>query len=125
MIERLLDPALMPDETANVRLVQTHISAVFVADRFVYKIKKPVNFGFLDFSTLEKREHYCHQEVRLNQRLSRDIYLGVLPVLQEGDRYRIGEGRGTIVDYAVKMKRIPEICPTHKSNPLDVPSGAG
>jgi len=108
MIEKLLDPASLPDPTTTVTLVQTHISSVLVADRFVYKIKKPVNFGFLDFSTLEKRKHYCRQEVRLNRRLSRDIYLGVLPVLQEGDRFRIGEGRGEAVEYAVKMKRIPE-----------------
>ncbi|PKN24806.1 MAG: hypothetical protein CVU64_21330 [Deltaproteobacteria bacterium HGW-Deltaproteobacteria-21] len=108
MIERLLDPASLPDPTSTVTLVQTHISSVIVADRFVYKIKKPVNFGFLDFSTLEKRKYFCHQEVRLNQRLSKEIYLGVLPVLQEGDRFRIGEGRGAAVEYAVKMKRIPE-----------------
>jgi hypothetical protein len=108
IIEKLLDPASLPDPTSTVTLVQTHISSVLVADRFVYKIKKPVNFGFLDFSTLEKRKHYCHQEVRLNQRLSKEIYLGVLPVLQEGDRFWIGEGRGAAVEYAVKMKRIPE-----------------
>ncbi|RJR41414.1 MAG: hypothetical protein C4576_17960 [Desulfobacteraceae bacterium] len=108
MIEKLLDPASLPDPTTTVTLVQTHISSVLVADRFVYKIKKPVNFGFLDFSTLEKRRYYCQQEVRLNQRLSREIYLGVLPVLQEGDRFRIGEGRGATVEYAVKMKRISE-----------------
>lgn len=108
MIERLLDPASLPDPTSTVALVQTHISSVIVADRFVYKIKKPVNFGFLDFSSLEKRKYFCHQEVRLNQRLSKGIYLGVLPVLQEGDRFRIGEGRGAAVEYAVKMKRIPE-----------------
>ena len=108
MIEELLDPAALPDRTTTVRLVQTHISSVLVADEFVYKVKKPVNFGFLDFSTLEKREFYCHQEVRLNQRLSKDIYLGVLPVFQEGERFRIGGNGGRVVDYAVKMRRIPE-----------------
>ncbi len=108
MIEGLLDPAALPDKTSTVRLVETHISSVLVADHFVYKVKKPVNLGFLDFSTLEKRQFYCQEEVRLNQRLSRDIYLGVLPVFKEGDRFRIGGEGGRIVDYAVRMRRIPE-----------------
>ena len=63
MIEDLLNPTFLPDQTKDVKLIQTHISLVFVADEFVYKIKKPVDFGFLDFSTLEKRHHFCHQEV--------------------------------------------------------------
>ena len=108
MIKDLLNPALLPDKTKKVSLVQTHISMVLVADEFVYKIKKPVNFGFLDFSTLAKREYYCHQELRLNQRLSRDIYLEVLPVTYDGRHYRMGKGRGEIVEYAVKMKKIPD-----------------
>ena len=108
MIEGLLDPSALPDRTNTVRLVETHISSVLVADQFVYKIKKPVNFGFLDFSTLKKRQFYCGQEVRLNQRLARDIYLGVLPVLQQGDRFRIGGEGGRVVDYAVRMRRVPE-----------------
>lgn len=108
MIEDLLKPASLPDQTRNVSLVQTHISLVFVADAFVYKVKKPVNFGFLDFSTLEKRNHFCHQEVILNKRLSEGIYLGVIPIVYDGDNYSLGEGGGDIVDYAVKMKRIPD-----------------
>jgi aminoglycoside phosphotransferase family enzyme len=106
--EDLLNPAALPDKTQKVSLVQTHISMVFIADAFVYKIKKPVKLDFLDFSTIAKREYYCHQEVRLNQRLSRDLYLGVLPVTLQGGHYRIGEGLGEIVDYAVKMRKIPE-----------------
>ncbi len=70
MIDDLLDPALLPDKTEIVSIVQTHISFVIVADGFVYKIKKPVNFGFLDFSTLKKRRYYCHQEIIVNRRLS-------------------------------------------------------
>lgn len=108
MIQDLLDPASLPDKTESVSLVQTHISMVFVADEFVYKVKKPVDFGFLDFTTLEKRKYYCHQEVRLNQRLAEDIYIGVLPITYDGKRYRIGQGEGEIVEYAVKMKKIPE-----------------
>ena len=108
MIKDLLNPSSLPDRTKEVSLVQTHISLVLVMDEFVYKIKKPVNFGFLDFSTLAKREYYCHQELRLNQRLSRDIYLDVLPVTYDGKRYRIGKGRGQILEYAVKMRKIPD-----------------
>ncbi|MBW1768350.1 MAG: gluconokinase [Deltaproteobacteria bacterium] len=107
MIDDLLNPASLPDTTENVSLVQTHISVVFVADEFVYKVKKPVNFGFLDFSTLKKREYYCHQEIRLNQRLSEGIYIDVLPIIFDNKSYKMGKGKGEIVEYAVKMKRIP------------------
>lgn len=108
MIDDLLNPAHLPDETEGVSLVQTHISMVIIADRFVYKIKKPVDFGFLDFTTLEKRQYYCNQEITLNRRLSRGLYLGVVPILYDGAHYRMGEGEGRIVEYAVKMKRLPE-----------------
>jgi len=108
IIGDLKDPAAFPDKTASVTVVQTHISIVFVADRFVYKIKKPVNFGFLDFSTLEKRAYYCHREVELNRRLSRDLYLGVLPITLNQTRHTMRELSGEIVEYAVKMKRIPD-----------------
>lgn len=108
MVDDLLNPAHLPDKTERVSLVQTHISMVFIADEFVYKIKKPVDFGFLDFTTLDKRRYYCNQEVKLNSRLSRGIYRGVLPILHDGAHYRMGEGEGRIVEYAVKMKRLPE-----------------
>ena len=108
MIQDLLNPAALPDETEKVSLVQTHISLVFVANEYVYKIKKPVNFGFLDFTTLEKRRHYCEQEVKLNQRLAEDVYIKVLPVTFDGRVYKIGPSQGETVDYAVKMRRIPE-----------------
>ncbi len=107
-INDLLNPGALPDPTENTSLVQTHISFVIIADSFVYKIKKAVNFGFLDFSTLEKRRYYCQKEIDLNRRLSDDLYMEVLPVYFDGASHRIGEGRGKPVDYAVKMKRIPE-----------------
>jgi aminoglycoside phosphotransferase family enzyme len=81
---------------------------VFIGDEYVYKVKKPVNFGFLDFSSLEKRHFYCHQEVKLNRRLSEGLYLGVLPVVYDGKTHRVAKGEGEVVDYAVKMRRIPE-----------------
>jgi hypothetical protein len=108
LIEDLSKPDSMPDPTENVSVVQTHISLVFVADHFVYKIKKPVNFGFLDFSDPEKRNYYCAREVELNRRLSTGIYLDVIPVTFDGTSYRLGSRDGETVDHAVKMKRIPE-----------------
>ena len=109
--ETRLDIALMnkgayPEPTDKVELVQTHISFVFLTDNYVYKIKKPVNFGFLDFSTLEKRKHYCEREVDLNKRLSPDTYLGVLPVTLDNDTVAI-DGKGQTIEYAVKMRRLP------------------
>ncbi len=108
LIDDLRDPAALPDPTSRVSLVQTHISLVFVADSFVYKIKKPVDFGFLDFSTLDKRRHFCAEEVRLNQRLSRDIYLGVVPVTLDKGRHRLGGEGGRPVEFAVRMRRVPD-----------------
>ena len=107
MINDLMQPLAYPEKFKKVTLAQTHISNVFIGDNFVYKIKKPVNFGFLDFSTLEKRKFYCNQEVILNSRFSSDIYLGVYPVTFDGAQYKIN-GKGEIIDYAVKMKRLSD-----------------
>ncbi|MFC1863380.1 gluconokinase [Thermodesulfobacteriota bacterium] len=108
IIDDLQKPNSLPDPTETVFFIQTHISMVFVADNFVYKVKKPVDFGFLDFSTIEKRKHFCNQEIVLNSRFSNSIYLSVLPVRFNGKVHFLGEGRGEVVDYAVKMKRIPD-----------------
>ena len=88
-------------------MVQTHISVIFITADRVYKVKKPVNFGFLDFTTLEKRHHFCTEEVTLNRRLSPDLYLGLLPVTEERGLLRFG-GAGPAVDYAVLMNRLHE-----------------
>ncbi len=106
LIEHLSDPRAFPDPTANVDVHQTHISAVFVTDTFAYKIKKPVAFDFVDYSTLEKRRHWCEEEVRLNRRLAARIYLGVVPIVQDGPTVRV-EGTGSVVEWAVKMHRLP------------------
>jgi uncharacterized protein len=108
LIHDLSRPSALPDETRRVAAVQTHISIVFLGDHYVYKVKKPVNFGFLDFSTLERRHHYCQKEVELNRRLSKGLYLGVLPVTYDGSHYSLREMEGEVVDYAVKMRRIPD-----------------
>ena len=110
-IEKRIDKELVKSSAykgnpEKVELLQTHISFIFITPEFVYKVKKPVNFGFLDFSTLEKRKYYCKQEIELNKRLSPDIYLEVVPITDEGNKLMVN-GDGRIVDYAVKMKKIP------------------
>jgi len=107
MIDDLSKSVAYPENSKKVTMVQTHISTVFICDNFVYKIKKPVNFGFLDFSTLEKRKYYCKKEVELNSRFSDDVYLGVSHVTFDGKNYSIN-GDGKIVDYAVKMRRLSD-----------------
>jgi len=106
IVEDLMYPDAYPERVGKVSLEQTHISYVFLTDNLVYKIKKPVNFGFLDFSTLEKRKFFCEEEVRLNRRLSPEVYLGVVPVVERDGRLWL-HGSGNIVDYAVVMKRLP------------------
>jgi len=82
-------PELYPHRPPSVSLVQTHISYVLLAGDQVYKVKKPVRFSFLDFSTLEKRRHYCHEEVRLNRRLAADVYRGVVAICHGSDGYTL------------------------------------
>jgi hypothetical protein len=105
--EALLRPELYPDHPRAVKFIETHISLLFLTGNYVYKVKKPVDFGFLDFTTLEKRKFFCEQEVKLNRRLSPTIYLGVVKIAKEGDRI-ILDGKGELVEYAVKMRQIPE-----------------
>src|SRR6478672_7570459 len=80
LIAALSRPEAYPHPVDAVEVHQTHISVVFLAGEFAYKVKKPVNLGFLDFSTLEKRKHFCEEEVRLNRRLAPHVYLGVVPI---------------------------------------------
>ncbi len=96
-----------PFDVSEFKVVQTHISWVFITPELVYKIKKPVNFGFLDFTTLEKRKFFCEKEVELNRRLCPDLYLGVVPIVKIGEEFFF-EKDGEVVEYAVKMKRLPE-----------------
>jgi hypothetical protein len=106
-IRALLRPEAYPHAPAEVRLVQTHISYVLLAGEYVYKIKKPVNFGFLDFTTLAKRRFFCDREVELNRRLCPDLYLGVVAITRTGDRFGL-DRPGEPVEYAVKMGRMDE-----------------
>ncbi|MEA3240632.1 MAG: AAA family ATPase, partial [Pseudomonadota bacterium] len=107
MIADLLLPDRHSPVPENIELIQTHISWVIIADQLVYKMKKPVDFGFIDYSSLEKRHHFCQEEVRLNRRLSQDIYLGVVPIMKRDDGFFFA-GSGQLVEYAVEMKRLPE-----------------
>jgi len=82
MVKALLDSKAYPDTTSRVELVQTQMSFVFLTDDYVYKVKKPVDLGYLDYTTLDKRYFYCQQEVELNRRLCPDAYLGVVTVTE-------------------------------------------
>lgn len=103
----LLNRALYPHCVSDLKLIETHISWVVLTGDFVYKFKKPVDLGFVDFSSLEKRHFFCQEELRLNSRLAADLYLGVVPLCSEHGKLRLGEG-GEIVDYAVKMKQFSQ-----------------
>jgi aminoglycoside phosphotransferase family enzyme len=107
LIQAMLAPSWYPHRPKKVELVQTHISYILLADGLVYKVKKPVDFGFLNFTSLEQRRFFCREEVRLNQRFSPDIYLAVDPISRVADRYRLGD-ETAVVEYAVKMRRIDE-----------------
>jgi uncharacterized protein len=107
ILQSLLSSSAYPEPVSSVHLVQTHVSLIFITDEFVYKIKKPVDLGFLDFTTLDRRLFYCHEEVRLNRRLCPDVYLGVAELRETPDGAGF-YGTGAIIDYAVRMKRLPE-----------------
>ncbi len=103
----LLRQDAFPHPARNLELRETHISWVILAGQYAYKVKKPVNFGFLDFSTIDRRRTDCEDEVRLNRRLCPDLYLGVVDVVQRNDNYAIG-GAGPVVEPAVWMRRLPD-----------------
>lgn len=107
LVEFLQTPGAYPEKPGTIRLVQTHISWVFIGDDFVYKLKKPVDFGFLDFTTLEKRRFFTHEELRLNRRFSPDVYLEVVPISEADDSFRLKDDTA-VIEYALKMKRIDE-----------------
>src|SRR5690606_11198096 len=90
-----------------VEVRQTHASVAFLTGDEVYKLKRAVDFGFLDYSTLERRREMCHREVTLNRRLAPDVYLGVLELVQRDGELAIG-GEGEIVDYLVHMRQLPD-----------------
>ncbi len=108
LFQQMLLPDFYPHPvTMPIELIQTHASIVLLTGDFAYKFKKPVNFGFLDYSTVTNRQHFCEEEIRLNQRGARELYLAVLPISQQGTKYQFGNN-GEVVDYAVKMVQFPQ-----------------
>jgi aminoglycoside phosphotransferase family enzyme/predicted kinase len=106
-VQLLLRPEAYEAAAGPVRMIQTHTSWVFLTGTHAYKVKKPVYFGFLDYRTLEARKVFCEDELRLNQRLSPDLYCGVITINERNGRIRVG-GPGEVVDYCLKMKELPQ-----------------
>jgi len=104
LVEAIQQPALFPHPVTRFAVIETHISIVLLTGTYAYKFKKPVNFGFLDFSTLDKRRHFCAEELRLNRRLAPELYLEVVPV-SAGPR--LGAD-GEIIEYAVRMREFEQ-----------------
>ncbi len=115
LIQQMLRPGFYSHPVVEpIKLIQTHISYVLLTGDCTYKIKKPVNFGFLDFSSLAKRQHFCREELRLNRRLSPELYLAVVPITTTGDpaQYQLGLGKNDsaaeVVEYAVQMRQFDQ-----------------
>jgi aminoglycoside phosphotransferase family enzyme len=111
LIAAMSSRGFYPHRPSEVEFRQTHISYVFLAGPYVYKIKKSLRLPFLDYSTLDRRRYFCQEEIRLNRRLAPAIYLGVVPILERRQSFSLAEDsstEGEIVEYAVKMKRLPE-----------------
>jgi len=106
VVKAMLKPETYPQDPGKIDLIQTHISFVFLTKNYVYKVKKAVNFGFLDFSTIDKRQGFCEKELELNRRLCPEIYLEVVPI-NKSSTIKIN-GSGETIEYALKMKRLPQ-----------------
>ncbi|NIB41078.1 AAA family ATPase [Pseudomaricurvus alkylphenolicus] len=104
MIEALQQASVYPHPAIAVEMLQTHISWVLLTGEYAYKVKKPMDFGFLNFSTLEQRKFFCEEELRLNHRFAPELYLEVVSINDNNGEISIG-GKGEIIDYAVKMKQ--------------------
>ena len=107
LIAALQNPALYPHPVDGFQVIETHISWVILTGPYAYKIKKPVDFGFLNFTELSAREHFCQEELRLNQRLTQDLYLEVLPIGGSVEAPQLG-GSGPAIEYALKMRQFPQ-----------------
>ena len=105
LVQGLRDPAAYPHHAGAIEVIETHISSVLLAGEFAYKLKKPVNLGFVDFSTLERRRHFCEEEIRLNRRGAPSLYLDVVPITGDLAHPRIGGQPDRAIEYAVRMRR--------------------
>lgn len=109
LIQAMLQPAFYPHPVkAPIQLMQTHVSYVFLTGDYAYKVKKPVNFGFLNFSTLEARQHFCLEEINMNRQNAPEIYLDVLSINQTDNHQFELNGTGQAVEYVVKMREFPQ-----------------
>lgn len=110
LVQGLCQPEAYPHPTGDIRTIETHISLVFLTGDFAYKIKKPVDFGFINYTTLKRRKHFCEEEVRLNRRLAPTMYLDVVPVTGDADHPRIStpDTSEEAFEYAVKMVEFPQ-----------------
>ncbi|MFQ3584031.1 MAG: AAA family ATPase, partial [Cyanobacteriota bacterium] len=111
LIQAMLDPAFYPHPVqAPIQLIQTHISYILLTGDYAYKVKKPLDFGFLNFTTLQQRQHFCQEELRMNQRGAPGLYLEVLPITQANGHFQLNglPGSGDCVEYALKMRQFPQ-----------------
>jgi uncharacterized protein len=102
----LRQPSSYHEHAYRIEVIETHMSWVFLTEDHAYKLKKPVQYGLLDFSTLEARRHFCEEELRLNRRLAPNVYLGAVPIVVN-DHHLEFANAGTVVDWLVKMRRLP------------------
>jgi aminoglycoside phosphotransferase family enzyme/predicted kinase len=110
LIQAMLEPGFYPHAVEEpISVVQTHAAYVVLTGPYAYKIKKPVNLGFLDFSTLEQRRWYCQEELRLNRRTTPELYCAVLPICESAAGYRFGD-EAAVVEYALQMRQFPQRC---------------
>jgi aminoglycoside phosphotransferase family enzyme/predicted kinase len=108
LIQAMLDPGFYPHPVQDpIQLIQTHISYILLTGDYAYKVKKPLDFGFLNFTTLQQRQHFCQEELRMNQRGAPGIYLQVLPITQTHGQFQFN-GTGECVEYALKMRQFPQ-----------------
>ncbi len=109
LIQQMLEPDFYPHPVQEpIELLQTHISFILLTGEYAYKIKKIVDFGFLDYSTLEKRRYFCEQELQMNQQQAPELYLEVLPIIEIGDRFQFGENQNHAIEYSLKMRQFPQ-----------------
>ncbi|HKW39335.1 MAG TPA: AAA family ATPase [Burkholderiales bacterium] len=107
ILAALREPRSYPRGADRVEVIETHISRVYLAGNYAYKVKKPVTLGFLDFGTLAARRFFCEEELRLNRRTAPELYLGVVPIVEAPGGVRAG-GEGEPLEYAVEMRRFPQ-----------------
>ena len=125
-INKLIDSGEFPEPTEQRELIETHISWVILCDKFVYKIKKPMKYSFLNFTTPELRKYYCEREIKLNKRLTDNVYIEVVTIRKDGENINMGGDKGTEIDYAVKMhklegeKQMDRLLASNKVKPVDI-----